>query len=175
MRPGATDATALRRRRDRVATALRPRRDGGCGVSGVAAVRAVAARSRAVRGARCQPRAAFANLMGMRNTVIALALALATLTFAGCLSSAHPAATRAETRFEIARAIAAEGGQPRSIVEVKETGDDSALVVTQPRGGDGARQQERWVHGADGWKLAGVEGGGDALVKGPAASAEHAD
>lgn len=94
-----------------------------------------------------------ATLSGMRNIIVALAA----ICFAGCLSSAHPAATRAEARFEIARAIAAEGGQPRSIVEVRSMNDDSALVVTEQRAQPGTRQQERWVHGADGWQLAGVE------------------
>ncbi|HVV87069.1 MAG TPA: hypothetical protein VHE35_28715 [Kofleriaceae bacterium] len=116
----------------------------------------------------------------MRNSV--LALALATLCFAGCMSTAHPAATRAETRFEIARAMSAEGGAPRSIVDLHEVDGTSAIVVTQPRDAaaqhsTAGRQTERWVHGADGWKFAGLEGAGaDATAAGgPVTSPDHAD
>lgn len=93
-----------------------------------------------------------ATLSGMRN----ITAALVTLFFTGCLSSAHPAATRAETRFEIAQAIAHDGGAPRSIVEVRRADASSAVVVTEAKTA-GARQEERWVKSGDGWQLAGVD------------------
>jgi hypothetical protein len=84
-------------------------------------------------------------------------LAIIALLFTGCLSSAHPAATRAETRFEIARAIAADshGGASRSIVEMRSVTDDRAIVVTEQGTDASTRRQETWVRDGDGWKLAG--------------------
>ena len=86
-------------------------------------------------------------------------LAVVAILFTGCLSSAHPAATRAEARFEIARAIAADsqGREPRSIVEMRSVSDDRAIVVTQQHDAGSSRREETWVRDGDGWKLAGAE------------------
>ena len=91
----------------------------------------------------------------MRKLVIAVVLSLSA---AACQSVTQPpaprAAVHAETRFQIARAMAASGEQ-RAIVDMRDVTADSAVVLTAPRGDAGAAQrEERWVREGDGWKLA---------------------
>src|SRR5688500_5128443 len=82
-----------------------------------------------------------------------LSIAAAVLVTA-CLNSTHPAAQRAQARHDIAAAIAADrSGEPsRRIVEIRDVTGDSAVVFTEQPGA-ASRRQERWVRGADGWKL----------------------
>lgn len=111
----------------------------------------------------------------MRTLSVVLLAVFAT----ACLSSAHPQATRAQARFEIAKAIAAEQdtnrdsemASKRRITEVGAITADTAVVFTeqryQPTAGDGAmtrKREERWVRGADGWKVDAVKELGNAAA-----------
>lgn len=99
--------------------------------------------------------------MHMRSILSAAVAVLVT----ACLSSAHPAATRAQARHDIARAIAAEsGGAPaRKIVDVRDVSADRAVVLTSSPGDEQPRE-ERWVRGADGWKRDGASAAAGPIV-----------
>ena len=111
----------------------------------------------------------------MRTFTAAILAVFAT----ACLSSAHPQATRAQARFEIAKAIAAERdtnrdpeqASKRRITEVGEVTADTAVVFTEqrtPGKADGAamtrKREERWVRGPDGWKVDSVKELGNAAA-----------
>ena len=109
----------------------------------------------------------------MRTFTAAILAVFAT----ACLSSAHPQATRAQARFEIAKAIAAEQdtnrdpeqASKRRITEVGAVTADTAVVFTEQRTkADGAamtrKREERWGRGPDGWKVDSVKELGNAAA-----------
>ena len=84
-----------------------------------------------------------------------LALALA----AGCAAPQTNHVNVAIVRDDIKAQIAHDDANPRTIISMGHTTNDSATVYTQTR--DGNRHEESWVHSANGWSLA--NGGNNAM------------
>ena len=79
-----------------------------------------------------------------------LAIALAA---AGCAAPQTNHVNVAVVHDDIKDAIAHDSSNPRTIISMGHTTNDAATVYT--KSADGTRHEENWVHGAQGWTLAG--------------------
>ncbi len=77
---------------------------------------------------------------------------LAIALVAGCAAPQTNHVNVAVVRDDIKDVIAHDSSNPRTIVSIGHTTNDSATVYT--KGADG-NHEENWVHNAQGWTLAG--------------------
>jgi hypothetical protein len=76
---------------------------------------------------------------------------LAIVLMAACAAPQTNHVNVAQVRDDIKDVIAHDTTNPRTIVSMGHTTADSATVYTL---GGGARHEENWVHGPNGWTLA---------------------
>ena len=77
---------------------------------------------------------------------------LLAIVFAAACAAPPAYVNVAHVRDNIGDVIAHDGANHRSIVSMGHTTNDAATVFT--KNDEGARHEESWVHGANGWSMA---------------------